>query len=376
MTGTCERAGSGDVRRLRLEDLDDLVRGAAFLGAGGGGDPYIGRLILQREMARGSGVRILPVQSLADDALVAPVAMMGAPTVMTEKFPSVTALQRALETLSRRVGRAVDALIPLEIGGINSTMPLVLGSCARLPVVDADGMGRAFPEIQMVTFSVYGCAISPIVVANERGDVATLDALDNKQGEDLARAIVVRMGGAGHIALYPMSGAQVKATAIRDTLTLALDIGRAIRAARSLSRRPEQALFARLSQLAISRHARVLYDGKIVDVRRETRAGFNFGNITLAGAGARQGEFQVRFQNENLLAVLNGSVQAMTPDVITLVDRDSLEPITNERLKYGQRVKVIGMSVPAIMRTPQALATFGPRAFGLDLDYTPLEQLE
>ncbi|RMF07998.1 MAG: DUF917 domain-containing protein [Alphaproteobacteria bacterium] len=360
---------------LRQEDLQDFVRGAAFLGTGGGGDPYVGRLILQQEMAKGAEVRILPLADLADDALVVPVAMMGAPTVMTEKVPSIEALQRALDEVARGAGRKVDALIPLEIGGINSTMPLVVGARGRLPVVNADGMGRAFPEIQMVTFGVYGCPISPVVVANELGDVVTVRAVNNKQGEDLARSVVVRMGGAAHIALYPMTGADVKATAIPDTLTLALDIGRIIRTARAERKRPEVALCDHVSRLPVPRTVKVLFDGKIVDVRRETKGGFNVGSVSLDGIADWQGVFKVEFQNENLIAYHDGAVRAMVPDLITLVDRETGEPITTECLKYGQRVKVIGLSVPPIMRTPEALATFGPRAFRLDHDYVPLEEI-
>ena len=37
--------------------------------------------------------------------------------------------------------------------------------------------------------------------------------------------------------------------------------------------------------------------------------------------------------------------------------------------------KVMVVSTPDIMRTPEALAVFGPRAFGLDHEFTPIEQL-
>ena len=36
-----------------------------------------------------------------------------------------------------------------EVGGFNSFEPLVTGARANLPVLDADGMGRAFPELQV-----------------------------------------------------------------------------------------------------------------------------------------------------------------------------------------------------------------------------------
>ena len=56
--------------------------------------------------------------------------------------------------------------MPIEIGGINSTIPLVVGALLNIPVVDADGMGRAFPELQMETFGVYGVSGTPMVISN------------------------------------------------------------------------------------------------------------------------------------------------------------------------------------------------------------------
>jgi len=63
------------------------------------------------------------------------------------------------------------------------------------------------------------------------------------------------------------------------------------------------------------------------------------------------------------------------PDLISILDRESAEPITAERLAYGQRVKVIGSSADPLLRTPKALAVMGPRKFGLDEDFIPIEQL-
>ena len=210
-----------------------------MLGGGGGGDPYIGYLMLQQLFAEGRELSIVAPTSLEDDDLVASVACMGAPTVMTEKLPSIDALALALRRLEALVGREVSAIIPLEIGGINATVPLVLASHLGLPIVDADGMGRAFPEIQMVTFGVYGCPISPVVVTNERNDIVIVQSDDNKQGEDLARSVVTRMGGMAQIALYPMSGSEAKRTCVPETLGLALTIGRSIGGTRDISARTE-----------------------------------------------------------------------------------------------------------------------------------------
>jgi hypothetical protein len=49
--------------------------------------------------------------------------------------------------------------------------------------------------------------------------------------------------------------------------------------------------------------------------------------------------------------------------------------ITTESLRYGFRVTVVGIPTPEVMRTEQAIATWGLRYFGYDLDYVPLELL-
>ena len=85
--------------------------------------------------------------------------------------------------------------MPIECGGINSTMPLVVAARTGLPVVDADGMGRAFPELQMETFAVYGVPGTPMAITNEYGDTTIVTSHDNKMMEWLARGITIRMGG-------------------------------------------------------------------------------------------------------------------------------------------------------------------------------------
>ena len=366
-----------DRARLSLEvkDLADFVRGAAFMGAGGGGDPYIGYLLLQQQLRESGGVRIISPAKIDDDDFVVPVGCMGAPTVMTEKIPSIGALETALDTLERLVERRVTAIIPLEIGGINATVPLVIAARRGLPVVNGDGMGRAFPEIQMVTFGVYGCSISPVVVTNEADDIVIVQSCDNKQGEDLARSVVTQMGGMAQISLYPMSGADVRRTCVPDTLTLALDIGRAIGGASASGQDPFASLFETLDRCEPARDYRVLFDGKVVDVLRETRSGFNVGVVSLRGLNGGNGRFEVHFQNENTVAYRDGRTVAVVPDIISILDRDTAEPITAEQVRYGQRVKVLGVTVPERMTTDAALAVFGPGAFCIDAAYRPLSQL-
>lgn len=82
-----------------------------------------------------------------------------------------------------------------EIGGANSTVPLVVGASMGLPIVDADGMGRAFPELQMFLPFVYGCAPYPAAIGDEKGNVTAIASADSaKTLENFFRKKTVEFG--------------------------------------------------------------------------------------------------------------------------------------------------------------------------------------
>ncbi|OON80030.1 DUF917 domain-containing protein [Streptomyces tsukubensis] len=359
---------------LGPSELDDLARGAAILGTGGGGDPWIGRLLVAEAMREHGPVTVLDPEEVADDALVVPVANMGAPTVMIEKLPGADEPVAALRALERFLGREADATMPIECGGGNSMIPLIVAARTGLPVVDADGMGRAFPELQMETFHVYGLTASPLAMAGDHGETCVFDTgRDTVRLEDLARRVTVGLGGGAAIAEFAMSGSDLKRTAVPRTLSLALALGRAVREARAEHRDPVAALGEAVKG-TIYGHLRVLFRGKVTDVERRTEGGFAQGRAAFTSMDGTSG-LEVRFQNEHLAALVDGEVVCLVPDLVCVLEVDTGEPITTEALRYGQRVAVVGIAAPAIMRTPEALAVFGPQAFGLPFPFRPVERI-
>ncbi len=357
------------------QEIEDLAVGAAVLGTGGGGDPYVGKLIAQRAIRQNGPVTLLASYEVPDDALVIPTAAMGAPTVSIEKIPNGEESFKSMRLLEAYLNKRAFATMPIECGGGNSTIPFVVAAKAGIPVVDADGMGRAFPELQMETFHIYGVKGSPMALHNERGDSCILTTLDNHRLERFARAIAVKMGATAHLAEYPMTGKQVKETAIPGTITLAIRIGKAIREARAQKQNPIDAI---IDVTANSNYGRaiVLFRGKVAEVERLTTDGFVRGKTVVEGFDEFAGEqLEVVFQNENLVAYINGQPVAMVPDLITFLDSETGTPVTTEGVKYGYRVVVMGIPTPEIMRTPEALGVWGPRYFGYDLDYRPMEEI-
>jgi len=360
--------------RLAREDIADLARGCAFLGSGGGGDPHATFMEIEALMAAGASVELLDPDALDDDAFVAGCGWIGAPTVELEKIPSGREALQGLRKLEEVAGRPVGAVFPVEIGGANGLAPFALALRSGLPVVDCDGMGRAFPESQMVIFNIRGQRATPAILTDDKGNCVVIESADNLSEERLARAVAVAMGGVCHLIEYSAEGRQIRSNALHGTISEALAIGRGLRLAREGGQDPFGGLFAALRGCRQYGHAGILFEGKIVDLQRETRGGFAVGRAVIAGF-AGGGRMEVDFKNENLLARLDGSVRAMVPDIITILDRETADTIVTERLKYGQRVAVIGASAPPALRTPESLAVLGPGAFGLAETYRTVEAL-
>lgn len=361
---------------MKLEtetDLIDFAFGAAFLGGGGGGDPYIGRLMLRQQIDAGRRVDIVDLEDVPDDAFVVPVATMGAPTVMNERIPSAEATIEVLRTTERLFGRPSTHICGVEAGGINATLPMVVGAITGLPVVDVDGMGRAFPELQMVTFGIYGVAASPVVLRNETGDEVVVTAADNRRAEAIARAVVSEMRGMAQIGLYPMSGRQLKSTGVAKTMSLAKQIGAVVRETRQLNLDPFKAIVSLISNRG--GRAYNLFTGKISDLTRETRAGFSVGQVMLESLDD-SAPAVIEFQNEYLRFTHRGVTRAIVPDIVTILDLETATPFTAESLRYGQRVRIMGISAGDVLRTARALEVVGPRAFGFAEDFVPIEQLQ
>ncbi len=359
---------------LSVDDLVDLAQGAAFLGTGGGGDPYIGMLLARHAIEEFGMPEIIEPEDLGDEDTVFTSAMLGAPTVLVEKAASGDDIDLSINKLAEYIGKKPVAISPIEIGGMNSMIPIVAAARMGLPIVNSDGMGRAFPEIQMVTYNVYGVATTPAVIVDEHLESVIVETSDAKRAEDLIRVCAIQMGLSVMISCYPLSGKQVKEYGVSGTLRIALGIGRALVAGRQRGE-PVQALQDFLRTTRYYNHCVVLFDGKVADVHRETTRGFSIGHCHIAAIDGSEDSMQIEFQNENLVARINGRTVAIVPDLISVVDRETGQTITTEGLAYGQRVKVIGTSAAPVMRTPESLAVFGPQAFGIEEEFLRIEEI-
>ncbi len=348
------------------EDLVPASIGAGILGTGGGGNPYLGRLRAREQLRAGRRVRVIDPTEIKDDDLLVVSGGMGSPVVAYEKIAGGEEETDAVRALERHLGKRFTAIAPFEMGGGNSMVPLVIGALLDIPVVDGDGMGRAFPELQMITYFIYGGDPSPSALADERGNRIVVEQIvDAKWLERLLRTITIDMGGHAGLATAVMSGAFCRTAIIPNTLTLAKNIGKAVLAAREQHQDPGEAV------LGVTGGRRYLR-GKVVDVERRSTRGFARGRLALEGSEDDIGRrIEIDFQNENLVIHEDGEPTVTVPDLITLVTTDEGEPITTELIRYGYRADVLVIPCPDLLKTPEALEVVGPRAFGYDVDYRP-----
>ena len=350
---------------LTEQDVQDLATGAGILGTGGGGNPYLGYLHVRELVRAGAHISVVAASALQDTDLICPVGGMGAPTISIERLPNGGEYLGALRAVETAWGRPVTHVSSIEIGGANALRPLAVAAQARLPIVDGDGMGRAFPELQMCTFAIADLPITPIALQDVRGNTLLIQRVASARwAEQIARAATVAMGGSAAMALFCLQAPHYRRTAITGTFSLAVRLGKAVRQSRERHQDPVAAILALLP-------AQQVFVGKIVDVERRTMQGFARGSVLLANGSRRIG---IEFQNEYLMArdVQTGEALATVPDLICLVHPETGEPLTTEVLRYGYQVAVIAIAAPGPLKSPAALAIVGPQAFGYPDSYRPL----
>ncbi len=353
-------------RLLDPHSLRALARGCAVLGAGGGGDPHLG--LLQALQATGDfgPVPLVDLDELPGDALIMPCGGIGAPTVSIEKIENGDEGGRLREHLELLTGRRVAAVMAAEIGGGNGLLPIAWAARMGLPVADADGMGRAFPEVPQVTMHLAGISPSPAVMTDERGNLVIFQTISGHWMERLERAAAVEFGGAASSTEFSLTAAQARGATVRDSVTLAIRLGEAV------SRADGDPVAALIAEVGAFR----LVTGKVLDVERRTTSGFARGSVVIEGLGEDAGRLiRCELQNENLVALERGRVLASVPDLISVLDSETADAIVTERIAYGQRVTVIAFACDPVWRTEQGIMLTGPRAFGYEFDYLPVEEL-
>ncbi|CAF0890595.1 unnamed protein product [Rotaria sordida] len=358
-------------------DIEYIAYGAGILdylwtidhvsGCGGGGESYRNKLASLEVLRRNHGkMRVIPPSSLDPSTdLAVGVGFMGAPTVGAEYVHNGKECLQAVKAIEAHLACSITAVFSNEIGGSNAFIGLMVAAKKNVPCIDCDGMGRAFPRLDHVLSVIRGQRVTPTSLCDVHGHtiLCTSDKATNGQElENFLREECTKMGLTGGICDPPMTGEEVQQYTIHHSLSRAWFLGEA-----KFNNRTDV-----IQAVVRAGHGRILLsNGKVSNVERNTGAGFVRGHLTIE---TTEGQIlTIDFQNENLIARFGEKeVIASVPDLITLVEQESGDPLSTETVKYGCRVSVLVLPAPEPMITSEALRSVGPKAFGYDYQYTPI----
>ncbi|MFQ5945264.1 MAG: DUF917 domain-containing protein [Anaerolineae bacterium] len=370
------------------EQVHDLIKGLTLLGTGGGGRPDAGLEVLLPHVEAGRLIGWISPDGVPDDVWVCSVFGMGsiAPTDLLPDDQRVALgypagwvvskpMVRAVEELQTYTGRRISAIVPFELGAGNTAMPMDAALRLGVGVIDGDYAGRAIPELCQTTAALGGIPFAPGAVADPWGNVVIVKEvpsplLAERIGKliSLATKLPDMKATCAH-AGFLMRGRDLKAIVVPGGISRALAVGQAIRQA--IERHDDPVVAA-----ARALDGWVLFRGRVVRKVWESRDGYMFGTTSVEGEGSDGGHtLEIWFKNENHVTWRDGSPWVCSPDLIMVLDVQNGMPYTNTLLPEGVQVGVLGAAADAKLRSTEARNLLGPRHYGYDLEYIPIEKL-
>jgi len=355
------------LKKLSHQDLDDLVEGAAIFSAGGGGDPLVGHNIVEMLTEKRFPVQLVDPLEVPDDEIVINFACVGATASVA--YHGDAAL-KTLRTLEEFLGKNAYAVIPVELGGFNTLAAVDVAARRGIPIVDADGAGRAVPEVHLKVYTLDDIPLAPMTVADidAQNIVLIKQTQDSKAAERIARTLAAEWGQSAYTARRVLMGGQVKTSPVIGTLSNAMRIG-------MLLRKTVDPLNAVLKET----HGFKLFEGVVSAVEHETKAGFTWTTATLDGTHHNEGsKFEFKAKNEVLIGYKDEKLAAIAPDIITPVQAETCKCVPAEKIKKGNKLVMIGIPAPQKWRTPKGLELWKDvlQRSNVSEDYVPIERLK
>ena len=278
-----------------------------------------------------------------------------------------------VELFKQYTQKEVAALVRSEAAGATATA-LLLGAEMGIPTLDGGITGRAVPEVQQSIPWINGISSIPTAIITPWGDqIIIAHAADEYRVEDIARAIAVASAGDAWISMTPMLGDQLDKGILAGNLSEAELYGKTVREARESGSDPISALINVASGYK-------LFEGTVTKSETRGDRGFNWVEAEFEGSGEYVGkQYKMYVKNENIVGWLDGELSAMSPDYIY-----NLDPATGESTLgvgyggyvVGEKVSLVAIPAPAQWRSPKGIELMGPRHFGFDFDFIPIETLQ
>lgn len=355
-----------------IDQARKLVLGATILGTGGGGNPKEGLAMLEEVLNSGKTIKLINLDELPKDSVIVVPYFVGsiAPGLKTRKPIKIQdPIKRAFEEMEKYLGKKIGAVVASELGGENTPVALSIAAKLGVPAIDGDLLGRAAPELHQCTVHIHGIPMYPATIVTETGDVVIVkEYADIDDYESIARYMSVLGGKFSAVVDTPLTLNEAEKAVVKGTVTLSIKLGEEVMKARAEGKDPVDTVAETLGGWRI-------FEGIVEKYEWRNEGGFLKGEAVISGTGKWSGrKLKSWIMNEHIMVWLDNEPIVMPPDLLMLL-RDDGEPITNTELKEGMKVHAVAAKAPEMWRTPEGLKYFGPRHFGFDYDYVPVEEL-
>lgn len=206
---------AANVKTYSYNDLCDFIEGSTFLATGGGGPKDVAHDLLMDSGI--SSVDVIQTPDVADDMELAFVTEVFAPSSIEAKKDFMPSLL-SFENLINPPSGVEKAVLPGEVGAINSIVPAITASLSDSYLIADCQSDRALPTLDMGLFQLNVPFLRLDMVNDQGQDVAQnyypatdLDSMLLETDVEKAMTAHPELQGVGGFASYPMSGSQLKA---------------------------------------------------------------------------------------------------------------------------------------------------------------------
>ncbi|MBY6294550.1 DUF917 family protein [Nanohaloarchaea archaeon H01] len=294
---------------ISSENIEQVLRGASILSGGGGGS-YSGALDNFRTHYPNE-VEVRGLDEFSADDNIATVFGLG--PVNNDTEDPIEIAEESVEMYESEYGQ-IDGLILGELGPHLIVEAVTIADRLDVPVVDADVAGmRAVPSIQNEIIEESEISRTPLVATN--GEES--EYIEDGSGQEIEREVrELTEGDIWYITGYANTAEGYSDSVPEGWLDECIGFG--------------QSEMDRVVQ------------GTLESVEYEQIDGHTVGRMIIGGDGT----VEVYFQNENILAYLNGEEVARAPDTISVVDSDGVGVYNGSLPEEGEDLEVYQITNP------------------------------
>jgi DUF917 family protein len=308
--------------------------------------------------SRGEGPVLASVDSFEPKAVTASVGFVNSGLMFSEMIPVGDEFETALALLQHRVAEPIEGIFPLAAASVNAMVAVTVAVKTGIPLVDADPMGRVFPLMSQTTLALGGLSAGPVALTGPTGETAVVDVVAPARAERIVRALASELGGWAATASYPVTAGQLHEHGVIGSISRLIEIGQIL----------DSALYTRekYAQLTALLGMRKVIRARVTDVEglsRPSVPGLPDRPSSATLVDEAQGRIvRLEIQNEILMMLVDGAIQAAAPDVITMVRPDDASVASLDDLWVGNKLDLITFPAAPQWYSPEGRALVEPMA--------------